>query len=110
MSETMNHDNGMLRSYDFNTFDNNISVQRYAFQNNLNINVSPTTDVSLRLNTQLRDYSGPGISANQIFGMVMEANPADFPVTFPDDGTTGGEIGRASCRERRYRGPTERRA
>jgi len=92
MSGTMNHDNGMLRSYDFNTFDNNISVQRYAFQNNLNINVSPTTDVSLRLNTQLRDYSGPGISANQIFGMVMEANPADFPVTFPDDGTTGGVL------------------
>lgn len=87
MSATLNRNNGMLRSFDLNSYNNNITVNRYSFQNNLDMDVSSTTNLSLKLNTQLRDYHGPAQSANNIFSLVMEANPADFPVMFPSDST-----------------------
>ena len=90
MSVSVDHETGMIKDrckdYGF-SFDNNIDIWRYVFQNNLNVNVSPTTKISLKLNTQLRDYHGPNANTNDIFGIVMEANPVDFPITFPNDPT-----------------------
>lgn len=85
MSGTLNRDNGILKKFDLNTYDNNISVNRYAFQNNLNANLSPTTKLGIRLNTQLRDYNGPAIDAASVFGHVMNANAADFPIMWPSE-------------------------
>ena len=88
MSVSVDHETGMIKDrckdYGF-SFDNNIDIWRYVFQNNLNVNVSPPTKISLKLNTQLRDYHGPNANTNDIFGIVMEANPVDFPITFPHD-------------------------
>lgn len=58
---------------------------RYVFQNNFNLNLSKSSKLSLNLNVQLRDYSGPTSKTSDLFGMVMESNPVDFPVRFPDD-------------------------
>lgn len=98
MSATFNHDNGILKKFNVNTYDNNISVKRYAFQNNLHAELTPTTKFALKLNTQLRDYHGPAKDANAIFGDVMNANGVDFPVMFPsEEGSTsiryGGKSG-----------------
>lgn len=100
MSGTFNQDNGMLQKFDVNSYDNNISVKRYSFQNNLNANLSSSTKMSLRLNTQLRDYHGPASSAGSIFGNAINANGVDFPIMFPNEagtnilfgGKTGGRI------------------
>ncbi|MGL6177643.1 MAG: SusC/RagA family TonB-linked outer membrane protein [Tannerellaceae bacterium] len=85
MSASVTHESGMMqsRSKDFFSYDNNISVWRYNFQNNINVNLSNSSKVSLRLNTQLRDMTSPAIGVEDMFGMVMEANPVDFPVYFP---------------------------
>lgn len=87
MNVNVIHESGMLqsRSKEFFSYNNNIDVMKYNFQNNLNINLSQTSRISLRLNTQFRDYKGPNASSDDIFGMVMEANPVDFPITFPQD-------------------------
>lgn len=86
MNVSVGHEDGMLKniSKDYFSYNNNINLWRYNFQNNININVSPTTAVGLRLNTQLYDYSGPYVSTGDLFGMVMEANPVDFPIFFPN--------------------------
>lgn len=83
MSASANLDNGILKSYNLNSYDNNIRIQRYSFQNNLNANLTNTTRLSLKLNTQIRDYKGPASSASDLFGMVMQANPVDFPIMYP---------------------------
>lgn len=87
MNVNVVHESGMLksRSKDFFSYNNNIDVMKYNFQNNLNINLSQTSKISLRLNTSFRDYKGPNADANSIFGMVMEANPVDFPIAYPQD-------------------------
>ena len=92
MSGTLNRDNGVLRKFNLNSYDNNIKVNRYTFQNNINAKLSNTTKVGLRLNTQLRNYNGPAVGARDLFGFVMEANPADFPVMYPGESETGGMI------------------
>lgn len=84
-SVSINHDSGVLKKSDDFSYNNNINIMRYVFQNNFNLSLSNTSKLSLHLNVQLQDYNGPASSANDVFGMVMEANPVDFPVRYPDD-------------------------
>lgn len=99
-SVSVNHDNGVLKNNKDFSYDNNINIMRYVFQNNINAYLTKTSTLSLRLNVQLRDYSGPYSSASDLYGMVMEANPVDFPVRWPSDPTMdyilwGGKSGGA---------------
>ena len=84
-SVSVNHDSGVLRNTDDFSYKNNLNIMRYVFQNNFNLNLSKSSKLSLNLNVQLRDYSGPTSKTSDLFGMVMESNPVDFPVRFPDD-------------------------
>lgn len=86
-SVSVNHDSGVLKNNNDFSYDNNINIMRYVFQNNINAHLSKTSTLSLRLNVQLRDYNGPHNSASDVYGMVMEANPVDFPVRWPSDPT-----------------------
>jgi TonB-linked SusC/RagA family outer membrane protein len=89
-SISVNHETGMLqnRSKDFFSYNNNIDVMRYAFQNNINAYLSESSKLSLRLNVQLRDMRGPKKNANDLFKSVMNMNPVDMPVMYPPDGVT----------------------
>ena len=84
-SVSINHDSGVLKNTDDFSYKTNINIMRYVFQNNFNLQLSKTSKLSLNLNVQLKDYSGPTTSANDLFGLVMESNPVDFPVRFPSD-------------------------
>lgn len=84
------HETGMLkgRSKDFYSFDNNLDLMRYTFQNNIDFKLSPSTKIALHLNAQLRNFRGPITGGNSgsidnIFGAVMQVNPVDFPILFP---------------------------
>ena len=99
-SASVNHDSGVLRSNKDFSYNNNINIMRYVFQNNINAYLSKTSTLSLRLNVQLRDYNGPHSDASDVYGMVMEANPVDFPVRWPrsseyDYIMWGGKVGGA---------------
>ena len=99
-SVSINHDSGVLKNNNDFSYDNNINIMRYVFQNNINAHLTKTSTLSLRLNVQLRDYNGPHSSASDVYGMVMEANPVDFPVRWPSDPTMdyilwGGKSGGA---------------
>ena len=87
MSATVRHEEGMLKniSKDYFSYDNNYSVWRYAFQNNLSVDLTNSTKISLKINTQLKDTHGPVKSSEDIFGMIMNGNAADMPITYPSD-------------------------
>ena len=84
-SVSVNHDSGVLKNNNDFSYDNNINIMRYVFQNNINAYLTKTSTLSLRLNVQLRDYNGPYSGAGDVYNMVMEANPVDFPVRWPSD-------------------------
>lgn len=88
-SVSFHNENGMLKSADDFSYNNDLRVQRYVLQNNFNVNITKTTKLSVKLNAQLRDYHGSHESASSIFSMVMNANPVDFPIRFPDDDEYG---------------------
>lgn len=85
MSATVNNQNGMLKKFDVNSYDNNISVRKFTFQNNLDADLSTSTKIALKLNTQLRYYNGPSDNVQAIFNSVMNTNPVAFPMFFPQD-------------------------
>lgn len=78
------NENGMLKNYSQNQFGNsNIRQTRYAFQSNVNAMLTRTTKVSLRLNAQIKNYSGPNVSTATLFTKAMQVSPVYFPAFFP---------------------------
>lgn len=61
MSVGVKHSDGNLRSLskDFFSYDNNINVTNYDFINNLNLQATSTTKLSLGLNLSIKDWKGP---------------------------------------------------
>ena len=90
MSVTADHQTGMLKpvSKDFYDYNNELQYMRYAFQNNVELNLSETTKVALRLNAQIGSSRGPRESIGNIFSSVINSNPVDFPIRFPADEIT----------------------
>ena len=97
MNVNVSHETGMLknRSKDFFTFNNELDVMKYAFQNNIDFKISKDSKIGLHLNVQLNDMTSPvtGDSKanatdimNDIYSSVMNNNPVDFPVYFPNAG------------------------
>lgn len=97
MSITANHETGMLknRSKDFFSYDNNINLMKYAFQNNIDFHLSKSSTISLHLNAQLSDMTSPATKSDKsdpseqiggIYNSIMSTNPVDFPAFFPNTG------------------------
>lgn len=86
MSVGIKHSDGNLKSlskkYGF-SYDNNINVTNYDFINNLNVQATPTTKLSLGLNASVKDWKGPNAGTATLFASTMEHNPVDYPVVFP---------------------------
>lgn len=85
MSAAVKRDGGNLKSLskDYFSYNNSISVIRYDFVNNLDIDVTKTTKVSMGLNASIRNWNGPTQNANDIFNLARTASPVDFPIVFP---------------------------
>lgn len=88
MSASIKNDNGNLKSIskDYFSFNNNIRNLRYDFINNIDVKATETTKVSLGLNVNMVDWSGPKTDADNLFSLSREASPVDFPIRFPDTG------------------------
>lgn len=90
MNIGVNHETGMLknRTADLFSYNNNIDLKKYAFQNNIDFHMSRTSTISLHLNVQLNDMTSPNTSVGDIYSSIMNSNPVDFPVSYPGDGTS----------------------
>ena len=82
---TYNKDNGILRENGKNNFNSNISLANYALRSNININVTPTTEVIVRLSGQFDDYTGPLEGGQRVYLETMNANPVLFPAEYLPD-------------------------
>jgi hypothetical protein len=52
------------------------------------VNLTKTTKIATKYYSLFERYNGPTVSANDIFGMVVQANPANFPKVYePDENT-----------------------
>lgn len=84
VAATYNQDNGVLKTA--RESNNNIDLKRYLLRSNVNIDVTETTQVILRLHGSFADYSGPLDSGSSLYSKVMRSDPVAFPAYYtPDD-------------------------
>lgn len=85
LAGTVNNDQGILKVDPVNNFNNNIDLKRYMLRANVNINVTPTTEVAVRLQGTFDDYTGPLQGGDAMYSLVMKANPVLFPPYYEPD-------------------------
>jgi len=86
LSASIKHNGGHVKplSKDYFSYNNNYNHFSYDFINNLNVNLTSTTKVSLGLNLSVHDGVEPQLSTNQLFQSAIMANPVDFPIRYPE--------------------------
>lgn len=86
IAASVNQDNGILKVDKRNNFNSNIDLKKYLLRGNMNINVTPTTEIIFRLHGTFDDYIGPIDGGTAVYNSVMKTNPVLFPAFFePDD-------------------------
>ncbi|WP_157274036.1 TonB-dependent receptor [Pedobacter sp. BAL39] len=80
-----NKDNGILNVDERNNFNSNINLQSSSLRANVNIDLTKTTELIVRLSGNFDDYSGPLDGGTDMYRKVMRANPVLFPAYYPID-------------------------
>jgi TonB-linked SusC/RagA family outer membrane protein len=86
-------DNGILKVDKRNNFNNNIDLKSYSLRANVNVDITKTTELIVRLSGNFDDYTGPPDPnttnstpvGTEIYNMIMRSNPVLFPAYFPID-------------------------
>ena len=78
-------DTGILKVDKRNTFNNNIDQKTYTLRSNVDINITSTTKLAVRLTGNFTDYTGPLQGGNAVYRSVMHADPVLFPAYYPGD-------------------------
>jgi TonB-linked SusC/RagA family outer membrane protein len=76
-------DNGILKVDKRQNFNNNIDNKSYTLRANVNINLTKTTELAVRLSGSFDDYSGPLTGGTDMYNLIMHTNPVLFPAYFP---------------------------
>lgn len=82
---TYNRDNGILKVDKRNNFNSNIVLDKIAVRSNINVNLTKTTEMIIRMNANFDDYRGPIDGGEGMFNKVMRANPVLFPAYYEKD-------------------------
>ncbi len=85
LSGTFNQDNGILKVDGRNNFNNNVNLKTYALRSNVGINLTPTTQATVRLAGTFDDYTGPIRSGADVYREIMRTNPVLFPPYYEPD-------------------------
>ncbi|MDR1415417.1 MAG: TonB-dependent receptor [Odoribacteraceae bacterium] len=78
-------DNGVLKVDKRNNFNSNIDLKKYTLHTNVNINLSPTTELITRLHAAFDDYRGPLDGGADLYNKVIRTNPVLFPAYYAPD-------------------------
>jgi len=84
-----NLDNGVLNQDERNNNDNNVKFRNYQLRSNINIDLSKTTELVVRLSGNFSEYNGPlatdGGFSTDLYNIAVHTSPVLFPAYFPAD-------------------------
>lgn len=78
-------DNGILKVDPVNDFNNNIQLNKYTVRSNVNLNLTKTTELAVRVSGTFDDYQGPIDGGSGMYTNSIRANPVLFPATYKPD-------------------------
>ncbi|RIA09296.1 TonB-linked SusC/RagA family outer membrane protein [Flavobacteriaceae bacterium MAR_2010_72] len=90
LASTVNSDNGILKEDNRNNFNSNINFKRISLRSNINIDITNTTEVSVRFNGNFDDYTGPIDSGEDLYKKALKTNPVLYPKFYAPDVTYAG--------------------
>ncbi len=82
---TFNQDNGVLKVDPINNFNSNIKLRNYSLRTNVDVTLTPTTDLSVKMYGQFDDYRGPIGGGSGTFERAIWSNPVMFPAVYPQE-------------------------
>jgi TonB-linked SusC/RagA family outer membrane protein len=85
VSGAYNRDNGLMKVDERNNFNSNIRLSSYSLRSNVNINLTNTTEMVVRLSGNFDDFTGPVDGGASMYQKVMRSNPVLFPSYYPAD-------------------------
>lgn len=86
VAANVTRDNGNVKVDKRNNFNSNINLMKYTIRSNVNVNLTKTTELVLRMSAAFDDYSGPIGGGATMYNHIMQANPVLFrPYYEPDE-------------------------
>ncbi|SFW84746.1 SusC/RagA family TonB-linked outer membrane protein [Chitinophaga sancti] len=83
-------DNGILQVNPVNNFNSAMKFENYQLRSNVNVKLTKTTEVVVRLWGNFNEYTGPitgdqsGL-ASDLYDRALHTSPVSFPAYFPSD-------------------------
>lgn len=89
VSGSFSNDNGMLKKSPANNFNNNVNYKNYQLRSNVNVNLTKTTEMVIRLWGNFNDYNGPMTNdasfSSDLYSAAMHTSPVLFPAYYQPD-------------------------
>ncbi|WP_460538493.1 SusC/RagA family TonB-linked outer membrane protein [Echinicola sediminis] len=82
---TYNVDNGVLKVDPINNFNSNIKLRNYSLRTNVDVTLTPTTELNVKMYGQFDDYNGPIGGGAGTFNRAIWSNPVMFPAVYPSE-------------------------
>ena len=80
---SVKHDTGILNVIGGNNYNNNIDLTTYTLRSNVNVNITKTTEMIIRLSGTFDQYQGPIEGGSGTYNQIMQSNPVLFPAYYP---------------------------
>ncbi|MDR2146248.1 MAG: TonB-dependent receptor [Tannerella sp.] len=78
-------DQGIIKNDPKNSYSNNIDIRKYSLRSNVNVNLTKTTELIVRLSGAFDDYRGPLDGGTDLYKKAINSNPVYFLPYYPPD-------------------------
>jgi TonB-linked SusC/RagA family outer membrane protein len=85
VSGSYNRDNGVLKVPKENNYNNNIRLNTYLLRSNVNINLTNTTQLVVRLYGTFDEYNGPIDGGSELYKRSLRTSPTAYPAYYVPD-------------------------
>lgn len=82
VSGSFTNDTGIMKKNGTNNLNNNISLKSYTLRANVDVDVTKSTNLVIRLSGNFDDYTGPITGGSDMYNLIMHSNPVLFPAFF----------------------------
>jgi TonB-dependent SusC/RagA subfamily outer membrane receptor len=79
VSGSYNRSNGLLKVPHLTNFNNNIDYKTYSLRANVDVHLTQTTHLAMKINGLFDNYQGPLGSGKSVYHQIVNANPVRFP-------------------------------
>jgi len=87
-------DNGILKTDIRNNNKNNVSFKNYQLRSNINIDLTSSTELVVRLSGTFNEYTGPMTNdpsfSTDLYNIATHTSPVDFPAYYEPDAANAG--------------------